>query len=347
MNQQLWLKLILILSITLLALTMGHEKLALNKSYRWFAPVKLPYSPQSSADSASFWEATLNGNSRQIGKEKKEQLKALGLAHIYTPSGLHLSLILNPLFFFLRSTLIKSILLGCLFLASSLFLPAWMAIKRVLEIKLSQTLLKPLGVQNHHTFLAVMFLDMAFGTYQEGTLSFCFSFLFLGFLYARMNFLLSAWWFFIGQLIINVFLEQNFFITNIIFTPLLTLLFSSIFPLFLILRVIPPLHWVGEAISGYYLDIVELIYKLSSFIPKVEATPFLIVILFLILYQRPKLVLASLIFFSCCLNNNENAYQTNYLNRKYYYVSSENEKCKKEGGFEKCSYRSRSTKEAL
>lgn len=344
MNQQQWLQLTLLASILLLGLTLGHEKLALNRPYKWSPAIKLPYSPGLSVDSSSFWEATLNGNSRAISKTTKEELKALGLAHIYTPSGLHLSLILNPAFFFIKSTLIRSTVLGLLLILSTLYIPSWGAVKRVLELKFSQSLLSPLQIESKFVFLIVMFFDLIFGTYQDGSLSFCFSFMFLAMIYARMNFLVSAWWFFIAQIIIAIFLEQSFFLTNIIVTPLLTLIFSAIFPLLIIIRTIPPWHFLGAEISELFLDFVHYCYKISLYIPRIEATTFLLIILFFVLFYQRKWLVLCFILLSGSLNLGENQYQTNYLARKYYVVS---ERCKLEGGFEKCSYRSRSTKRKL
>jgi predicted membrane metal-binding protein len=347
MNQQQWLKLTLTLSILLLGLTIGHEKLALNRPYRWSPTLKLPYPPSSSADSTSFWEATLNGNSKSISKQTKNELKALGLAHIYTPSGLHLSLILNPVFLFIKSTMLRSSIVGILLLLTTFYIPSWGAVKRVLELKLFKSLLSPFKIESKFIFLTVMFLDLVFGTYQDGSLSFCFSFMFLSLIYTRMNFLVSAWWFFIAQIIIAIFLEQHFFITNIILTPLLTLLFSLLFPVLIFLRVIPAWHFLGTELSDFYLKTVHLCYEFSLYIPSIEAIPYLLVIILFILFPQKKGIILGIALFSGSLNLNQNQYQTSYLSRKYYFVSESKKGCYVEGGFEKCSYFRRSTKKKL
>ena len=344
MKQQQWLKLSLILSIILLGASISSEQLFLNRPYRYTPHLKLPHAPELKKDSLAFWEATLTGNARPLSRERKEKLKALGLAHIYTPSGLHLSLVLNPVFLFLKSNLLRFILLGGLFALAGVFLPGMLAVKRMIELKLFQTVGKSAGVENRYTFLAVMFFDLIFGTYLHSPLSFCFSFLFLSLIYARMNFLVAAWWYFIAQIVIAIFLEQSFFMTNIIWTPLLTILFSSLFPALIFFRLIPSLSFLGEMISGLYLSTVDFIFVLSSIIPKVEANPFLFVLLGLLLFQRYKCFILGIVLFSSQLNFDQNRYQAHYLARKYYYVSETGKGCRLEGGFEKCSYRSRSTK---
>lgn len=347
MKQQQWLKLSLILSIILLGASISSEQLFLNRPYRYTPHLKLPSAPELKKDSLAFWEATLTGNARPLSKDRKEKLKALGLAHIYTPSGLHLSLILNPVFLFLKSNLLRFILLGSLFAITGLFLPGMLAVKRMMELKLVQTVGKSVGIENRYTFLVVMFFDLIFGTYLHSPLSFCFSFLFLSLIYARMNFLVAAWWYFIAQVIIAIFLEQSFFITNILWTPLLTILFSGLFPALIFFRLIPNLSFLGEILSRFYLSIIDFVFELSSFIPRLEANPFLFIILGLLLFGKYRCFILGVILFSSQLNFDQNRYQTQYLARKYYYVSETGKGCRLEGGFEKCSYRSRSTKNQL
>lgn len=348
MNQRQWLQLSLFISLILLGTTISMEKLYLNRPFKWAPTLKLPYAPQSAADSASFWEATINGNARKISKDTKEKLKALGLAHIYTPSGLHLSLILGPLLFFVKSKIVRGILLSGFFLLTFLYLPGWPAVKRVFELKLFQIVASPLGLGSRSSFLIVMFFDLAFGTYHEGALSFCFSFLFLSLLYASMNFLVGAWWFFIAQLIIALFLEQQIFITNIIITPILTLIFSALFPILIVIRVIPPWHHIGEKISGLFLKLVDMSFDFSSIFPKLEVTIFILMLVGFILFHKKKCLTLGIILCSGLLNTDENKYQPSYFQRKYFYLEVNEgkilKKCKLEGGFEKCSYRrSRST----
>lgn len=346
MNQQCWLQLTLLLSLLLLGTSLSTEALYLNRPYKWTPTLKLPHEPKA-ADSSFFWEATLTGNSRKISKQTKQELKSLGMAHIYTPSGLHLSLILNPFFFLIKSNWARRIILSLLFILSTIYLPGWAAVKRVIEIKFSQSLLSPLGVESRWSFLIVMFFDLCFGTYHDGSMSFCFSFLFLSILYARLNFFVSAWWFFLAQIIIAIFLEQSFFITNIFITPLLTFLFSLIFPFLLVLRFIPPWHFLGETLSTSYLDIVHFFFQLSIHIPKIEALPILIIMIFLFLFARYRLFILSVFLFSGSLNLGQNRTDASYLARKYFIVNEGRKGCRLEGEFEKCSYRSRSTKDVL
>ena len=175
------------------------------------------------------WESLLTGRSGPVARWMKERYKLLGLNHIFTPSGFHLSAVLWPLKQFLktsRSQLTLYLLLGLCFF----FLPGMSALKRMLTIKSSQKIFGfKLG------FILAICFDITMGTFQDSPLGMTYSLMFLGLIYSGRTGLVLAFWIFLAQMMIAYF--QGSFISPllIVLNPLLSLLFGMIMPILLLL----------------------------------------------------------------------------------------------------------------
>jgi hypothetical protein len=161
-----------------------------------------------------FFVKSITGHEPYRQNELKQSLRNLGLIHLLTPSGLHLS----SLFILIKKWRILYPI--CLF---SLFLPGLYSLKRVAIIKTFRSFL-PLKV----SFILSFCIDLLFGNFINSPISFSLSFLFLGIIiFIRKNLWLH---FFIGQMIVSLFFEQSISILALFISPLLTFIFSCAFP---------------------------------------------------------------------------------------------------------------------
>jgi competence protein ComEC len=137
----------------------------------------------SEVELLELWESMLTGRSAPVAKWIKTQYQTLGLNHLFTPSGFHLSAVMLP---FMKLLPTKRWQLAILMvLGIGLFLIAGQgALKRMVAIKINLTLFG----QKEGFILALVF-DVLLGSFTNSPLSFCYSFLFLGIIYSKKNFL--------------------------------------------------------------------------------------------------------------------------------------------------------------
>jgi len=247
-------------------------------------------------DLLELWESILTGRSTVVSKWIKSQYKVLGLSHIFTPSGFHLSAVLLPFMKLFRSSS-SQIWLLILSGITIFMLPGQGALKRMVLVKLGQKLSnQKIG------FCAALVLDILFGSFMHSPLSFCYSFLFLGIIYSGKNVLFL--WFFLGQCLIAFFNGNEVSPLIIFLSPFLNLVFAVALP-FLFILAIPLWSWqifTGLKILGIVQYLVEVSAKVSTVVPSIEIHSVTLLCFLLIIYGKRKYFLIVLCFISFSLN---------------------------------------------
>lgn len=300
-----WLLTILVISLTFLAILKTHELRALAPFFRSEKVIKLKSFEAARArinkhdvDLLELWESILTGRSAPLSRFMKERYQTLGLNHIFTPSGFHLSAVLFPFLKVLKNSrqqLVVLLIIGI----GLFFLPGLGALKRMLVIKAHQNLL---GL--HLGFILAMLLDLFFGTFQNSALSFTYSFLFLGIIYSGLNGVSLIIWFFIGQITLAYFQGNDISPLLLLFSPILNFGFALLMPVLFLLSF--PL-WDWQLSSGILILrkiqwLVDFLATIIQHMPMLEINMALLFIIALILFRRWRLVLIVIFFFCNSLN---------------------------------------------
>lgn len=303
MNKR-WLLAILTASITVLCILKSHELRALKPYFKHECVPKLQSFQEArqkvkkrDLEYLKLWESILTGRSAPLSKMIKERYKTLGLNHLFTPSGFHLSAVLFPFMKVASSKFQLWILI--LIGIGLLFTPGLIALKRMVVIKIHQ---KILGI--HLGFLISLAVDILFGSFQENTLSFTYSFLFLGIIYSGLEGLGLIIWFFIGQILIAYFQNSDVSFLVLFLSPILNLGFSILMPILFCLSF--PL-WDWQLQFGIFLvknlqGLVDHFSKITLLFPFIEIHIVSLLFITLFLFQRWKMALITLVFMSSSLN---------------------------------------------
>jgi len=294
---------ILILSLLLLTALKLDERVQLSPFYRAQKSFKLKRFTEAKLtvtgrdhDLLELWESILTGRSVIVSKWIKSQYKSLGLSHLFTPSGFHLSAVLLPFMKIFQSTS-SHIFILILSGIGVFMLPGQGALKRMVLVKLGQK------ISNQKVgFSIALVLDILFGSFTQSPLSFCYSFLFLGIIYSGKKFLFL--WFFLGQCLITFFSGSEITPMILFLSPILNIFFAIALPI-LFLLAIPLWPWqvfAGVKILGLLQYLVEISAKLSSLVPTIEIHSVTLLCLFLIYSRRRKCFLTVLCIFSFSLN---------------------------------------------
>ncbi len=300
-----WLISIFLLTFVLLALLKNQEIKSMASFFRSEKTIKLTNFKKAQEevkkedkDLLELWESIMTGRSAPISKITKERYKVLGLNHIFTPSGFHLSAVLVPFMRIIPHQKYQFLLLMIIGVGLH-FLPGLGALKRMVLIKIHQ---KMLGL--HLGFVLALIIDILFGTFQHSPLSFTYSFLFLGIIYAGLKGIPLIVWFFLGQMLLAYFQNSDISLLLLLFSPVLNLAFAFIMPLLFLFSI--PL-WSWQLHSGIFVlkivqSMVDLFAHWSMKIPSIEIHCFTMLIVVLILLSRKKLFIIGLIVFSSSLN---------------------------------------------
>lgn len=214
-------------------------------------------------DLLELWESMLTGRSAPLSKLMKAEYKSLGLNHLFSPSGFHLSAALLPFFKFIRSSRHQLLILTLIGILLALR-PGFGALKRMVYIKSGQKIFS-MGAG----FILGLLIDILFGSFQDAPLSFIYSFLFLGIIYSGAQGALMALWFFIAQCMIAFFQGHAISPLLLFLSPLLNLFFGLSMPLLFLLAI--PL-WSWQLQSGLWiLKILQVVVD-SSFM-LIQHTP--------------------------------------------------------------------------
>jgi hypothetical protein len=293
---------ILIIFFALLTLQKQFEERHLKPSFSFRSMKRLEHFKQAEAKISPkekyllrLWESMLTGNSRLIRSEMSQRYELLNLKHLFTPSGLHLSAILKPLFFIIRGRKIQIFILTC-FLVCLLF-GQHPALTRVTVIQLLR-----------YQFSAAISFVLAFGlelltlAFQTSWLSFVFSFLFLGFIYAEKRYLFL--WFFLGQCLVAFFVMSPISPLSLILSPVINIIFCLIMPV-LFLMSFPLWDWqikVGISCLDFADNAVKNSMVLMSKFPCGVIHLGIIFLFIFIIFKRKKMLALSLILLSSPLN---------------------------------------------
>lgn len=211
------------------------------------------------------------GGSDGISREMKKAHRDLGLLHLFTPSGVHLSAILVPLLFLIRLVTkqkrIQTILKILIFVAP-LFLSGFFCLKRMGVWRVLLTLF-PLG--NLTSFFLTFGGDYLFGSFSLEPLSFIYSFLFFGILLSlngRAKILIPIALLF-GQALVAFYLSAPFSILGLLLGMILTAIFAPLFPIFFLTLFFPILGSLSLPLLKFYLELIVNSYALiqnSSYI---------------------------------------------------------------------------------
>lgn len=300
-----WLLSILVLSLTLMAILKAYELRSLSPYFRSEKVIKLKSFAEARSkvsgkdlDLLELWESILTGRSAPLSRFMKERYQKLGLNHLFTPSGFHLSAVLFPFLKFLKNSTHQLIIL--LVIGMGLFfLPGLGALKRMLMIKTGQNIL---GM--HPGFIMAMLLDMFFGTFQNSALSFTYSFLFLGIVYSGLKGLSLIIWFFIGQITLAFFQGVDVSPLLLLFSPVLNFAFALLMPVLFLLS-FPLWNWqlsIGIFILRQVQWLVDELASLTQFVPLLEINIILMLMIGLLLFKKWRWSFVIFCFFSNSLN---------------------------------------------
>lgn len=215
------------------------------------------------------------GDYKKIPKEIKEAHKILGLNHLFTPSGIHLSalfILFFPLLFWLKKTnRLGHLLFGSLlYLSPFVLLPSFSAAKRISLLRLLtlwKTLL-PWQIPIFALFIGAFVLDLFLGGYSSSPGSWVYSFLFIGILFSCDKlpgiFIPLALWG--GQILISYFQQTPLTLIGFFLGFLLTALFTPFFPIYFAYFWTSPWlpAWWGEFFIKLYLNMVLMAAQLAQ-----------------------------------------------------------------------------------
>lgn len=262
----------------------SHEALR-NKKFYQYRPTPQFLKSKPRIDNKlhkEFVYSIVTGKKRGFKKYKEYgYFQKAGMLHLLTPSGLHLSSLFLPIYFFINSQLIKNIIL--LIFGGFLFAtPGFDAAKRVWGMKLF--------LNNHKNIKVIFYTIFSLAYLLKPDLSFLMSFFFLGILilnpYKRIIpslFLLMA-----AQLLVSYFFQQEYYPLGFIINPICTLMISLIFPFIIIGYIFPSFYqFILIPIVEYLFQFASLVETLPPLFP--DSFVNVLLILFIIFIKRWKL----------------------------------------------------------
>lgn len=262
-------------------------------------------------DLLELWESILTGRSAPVSKWIKAKYKLLGLNHLFTPSGFHLSATLLPFMKICRNSASQIWLLVITGIAI-FTLTGFGALKRMVLVKLGQKL-----TNQKFGFVCALVLDLLFGSFMNSPLGFCYSFLFLGIIYSGKSYLFI--WFFFGQCLLAFFNGNEISPLILLFSPLLNLAFAVSLPL-LFLLAIPLWSWqvsIGLKLLGALQGLVELSAYICSLVPSLEVHCITLICFVLMYFGRRRLLAIAIFGISFSLNQD---FQRNPTLGSYEFV---------------------------
>jgi len=320
-----WITAILSIALFLLACLKADEVKYLKKYQAFELPPKIQFIENkkfklSVADKEIFqiWIAILTGDSKNIKKDFKVMYTNLALNHIFSPSGFHLSATTHPLFKIKRLKPFRLHLLIILGLGFC-FISGFLALKRMILIKLINILMNPAW-----GFSTGMLLDFVFGTFSKSTLSFTYSFLFLGIVYGKLTKLQLCIFLFLGQLIISFFTSSKISFLILFWSPVLNFIFCILMPILFILS-FPMWDWqlfLGINLLRYFNLLLALSNETLMFFPWIRIDIEVLLIITFVFLKKWKLVLLYLLLMSSPTNqvlkkiNFGSKYELNYVDFK-------------------------------
>ena len=229
----------------------------------------------------------ITGDKAKIGYQLKRGLRQLGLLHLFTPSGLHLSS-----FFFIR--FLPKKILSLLLVAFLIFLNyyySYASMERVLIFKILHLVLKKTSLELH--FALTFVLSFFLGQFQE-PLSFLYSLLFWGtIIIFRKNPIKCLFYLNFQNLLLNSLSGSESNILIFILNPIITLVSSAFFPLIFFNSLLPS---SAEFNLSPYFKLIEWVVNESSQLFVFGFSLSILLTLFISLkIQYPKIIFVTLL----------------------------------------------------
>lgn len=248
-------------------------------------------------ENAALINSYITGNKRRLTKKQKRAHSYCNIQHFFTPSGIHVAPIL-----FILSSLLARIKLGNNFkLVASISLTTvsyilcpFLSINRILVLKFfnKSKQLKKYFSGSLPFYLAFVF-DFLFGGYSRSPLSFTLSFLFLGIIFFSkyLSKIQLCTLFFAGQILIAYFFKTNITYGSFIFSPILTTIFSAIFPFLFFMYFIPWSWSLLEPLVEILDLLISICGELSIMTNTLIPTIFIIVAIYIFILSRRAIIL--------------------------------------------------------
>lgn len=305
MKKPSWLLGVLLISFFLLAVLNQQRQSTLSPYIRAEKVIKIDSFAHAKSklskhdqEFLKLWESMLTGRTAPLSKWMKSRYQELGLQHLFTPSGFHLSAVLSPFLKFSPSIRVELVLLA-LVGVGLLFLPGQWALKRMVLIKSGQRL------WGHKTgFIAALLIDVLIGSFRHSPLSFSYSFLFLGIIYSKLRGPGLILWFFLAQVILAYFQQSQISPLLLLISPVLNFAFGLAMPL-LFLLAIPLWNWqmhIGIGILKILQWLVNFAADCLPYFPLWQVHFGLLACIGAFLFKRWKLSLFFLFMLSNGLN---------------------------------------------
>lgn len=301
-----WMICILAVSVCLLLVLKTHERRSLSPYFKSEPVIRLgqftkarALVPQNKLHLLELWESMLTGRVAPLDRWMRKEYKTLALAHVFTPSGFHLTALLWPFLLLLKKRRQKLGLLSVIGILLSL-IPGQSALKRMTSIKINQQFF---GTKSG--FLFALFLDVLFGSFTDSPLGFTYSFLFLGIIYSGARGITLIVWFYVAQVLI-AFSQGALISPLLIFTsPIVNFILSLILP-FLFLFSWPLTGWqlsFGLTMLEHTQTLVSFFYSFVMKFPLIEASIALPLIFILIFFRQGRMAILTCLLFSSELNS--------------------------------------------
>ena len=232
------------------------------------------------------YRALITGDKSSVPRKTIQLMKDFGLMHLLTPSGLHLGSFLLLFKFFPRFKFLITLSL----LVGSFFIPGFLALKRMLIFYTLNHFIKNTKL----TFLLALGVAIAIGNYAESPLSFSFTLIFWGAIVFHDGGKLElAIKLFALQALIALCMSQDINLAALCLNPLITGLFTALFPVLLFFY---PLEFT-RPVGLYILESFEWITKLLEALSFLNASPVIALLLLGFTLKRRKLATLALLFY--------------------------------------------------
>jgi hypothetical protein len=296
---------IFIVATALFLILKVHEKRTLVPYFKAERSFKLSHFSEARSKVApsdipmlELWESMLTGRVAPLDRWLRKEYKALALAHVFTPSGFHLSAILWPVLLLFRKKRSKTMILA--FIGSLLlFVSGQSALKRMTMIKLNQ---QYLGLKTG--FIIALLADILFGSFSDSPLGFTYSFLFLGIIYSGARGLTLFVWFFLAQILI-AYIQGSLVSPLLLFiSPFINSALALALP-FLFLLSFPLWSWqlsAGLTILKVLQFFVSTSYSMVMRFPLLEVNVILLLLFIFLLMRQGRLAIFACLILTADLN---------------------------------------------
>lgn len=245
------------------------------------------------------------GKSYLLRPWEKRYFSALNILHLFTPSGLHFTSLLIPIRFLIRKSVKRARLawiLKILIILPFCFLQNFHSLRRVAIFGILILLKKPgttLPKELIHFFFATFFIDFLNGSYSRSPLSFTYSFLFWGSIITAIESskLKALKQLGVAQIFMCYLLEQSFWPMGYLLGQMITIIYSFIFPIILLLETF---FKGGELLTTIH----QMLYAIAKWQYSLPSLNIITPILVGVLSKRRSLFLFSVLFYtSVCPNH--------------------------------------------